>query len=145
MNVDISPKRPPISSWTAAAPSGSGSDGGGNSDAEAVDALDHGVAPPSWVVAPEMLPPSGSAALDRREASAAGCAAARVWPDGGRVAHGHGDGRQGPEPVRGPFPRPGAPAGRLRRADGDLRRGHRRVRGLGAAIGTRGPRAHRPR
>src|SRR5918994_2925807 len=33
MNVDISPKRPPISSWTAAAPSGSGSDGGGSSTA----------------------------------------------------------------------------------------------------------------
>src|ERR687896_2198237 len=31
MKVDISPKRPPISSWTAAAPSGSGSDGGGSS------------------------------------------------------------------------------------------------------------------
>src|SRR5215213_611521 len=30
MNVDISPKRPPMSSWTAAAPSGSGSVGGGN-------------------------------------------------------------------------------------------------------------------
>src|SRR5918992_869055 len=31
MNVDSSPKRPPISSCTAAAPSGSGSDGGGSS------------------------------------------------------------------------------------------------------------------
>src|SRR3954465_7757909 len=31
MNVDISPKRPPINSCTAAAPSGSGSDGGGSS------------------------------------------------------------------------------------------------------------------
>ncbi len=31
MNVDISPNRPPISSWTAAAPSGSGSLGGGSS------------------------------------------------------------------------------------------------------------------
>src|SRR5918999_1403352 len=31
MRVDISPKRPPISSWTAEAPSGSGSDGGGSS------------------------------------------------------------------------------------------------------------------
>ena len=31
MKVDISPKRPPISSWTAAAPAGSGSDGGGSS------------------------------------------------------------------------------------------------------------------
>src|SRR3954451_19975907 len=31
MKVDISPKRPPISSCTAAAPAGSGSDGGGSS------------------------------------------------------------------------------------------------------------------
>src|SRR4051794_14205980 len=31
MSVDISPKRPPMSSWTAFAPSGSGSDGGGSS------------------------------------------------------------------------------------------------------------------
>src|SRR3954454_12710705 len=31
MNVDISPKRPPMSSCTAAAPAGSGSDGGGSS------------------------------------------------------------------------------------------------------------------
>src|SRR3954454_22711505 len=31
MNVDISPKRPPMSSWTAAAPAGSGSVGGGSS------------------------------------------------------------------------------------------------------------------
>src|SRR3954452_6177095 len=31
MSVDISPKRPPISSCTAAAPAGSGSDGGGSS------------------------------------------------------------------------------------------------------------------
>src|SRR3954453_14426422 len=30
MSVDISPKRPPMSSWTAFAPSGSGSDGGGS-------------------------------------------------------------------------------------------------------------------
>src|SRR3954447_7692793 len=29
MNVDISPNFPPMSSWTAAAPAGSGSDGGG--------------------------------------------------------------------------------------------------------------------
>src|SRR5215210_757141 len=31
MSVDISPKRPPMSSWTAFAPSGSGSEGGGSS------------------------------------------------------------------------------------------------------------------
>src|SRR5688500_18760117 len=31
MNVDISPKRPPMSSCTAAAPAGSGSEGGGSS------------------------------------------------------------------------------------------------------------------
>src|SRR5437868_9793360 len=31
MNVDISPKRPPISSWTVEAPFGSGSEGGGSS------------------------------------------------------------------------------------------------------------------
>jgi hypothetical protein len=31
MNVDISPNRPPMSSLTAAAPAGSGSDGGGSS------------------------------------------------------------------------------------------------------------------
>src|SRR5215203_5302114 len=31
MKVDISPNLPPMSSWTAAAPFGSGSDGGGSS------------------------------------------------------------------------------------------------------------------
>ena len=35
MNVDISPNRPPMSSCTAAAPSGSGSDGGGTGRATA--------------------------------------------------------------------------------------------------------------
>src|SRR5688500_18982013 len=34
MSVDISPKRPPISSCTACAPAGSGSDGGGSSVAQ---------------------------------------------------------------------------------------------------------------
>ena len=41
MKVDISPNFPPSSSCTAEAPSGSGSDGGGSADLQAVDARDH--------------------------------------------------------------------------------------------------------
>ena len=46
MNVDISPNLPPMSSWTAAAPSGSGSEGGGQGDAQAIDTGDHVMQPP---------------------------------------------------------------------------------------------------
>ena len=41
MNVDISPNLPPSSSCTAAAPTGSGSDGGGSSVEQPIDAQDH--------------------------------------------------------------------------------------------------------
>src|SRR3954447_13550652 len=79
MKVDISPKRPPMSSWTAAAPSGSGSLGGGSSLASRsmrriILSLLVGNGPPC---APR---PLADHARDRRTVTGA-------WQDGAMVHH----------------------------------------------------------